>query len=88
MSHKLYKTKDDIRFFLTENIAQITFTKVDGDTRIMRCTLDPSKIAEDKRPIGGAQVKQDNVNVLRVFDLDKNDWRSFRVNSVTDIQVV
>ena len=32
--------------------------------------------------------KKENLDVLSVWDLDNNGWRSFRLDSVTDYQVV
>ena len=66
----------------------VTFTKVDGTERVMRCTTSPHLIPEDKQPIGTLlrEVPEDG-GVLRVFDLDVNDWRSFRVGSVKSVTI-
>lgn len=67
----------------------VTFTKVDGTERVMRCTISPHLIPEDKQPIGTLlqEVPEDG-GTLRVFDLDLGDWRSFRVNSVKSVSIM
>lgn len=64
---------------------QVTFEKSDGTERIMRCTLSESKIPEQSKPKNTG--KKSNDQVLPVFDLDKNAWRSFRLNSVKYFQL-
>jgi hypothetical protein len=66
-----------------ENIPEVhvTFTKRDGTERILKCTLDESKIPEDKRP----KEKTNSISseeAIRVFDIEKQEWRSFRWDSV------
>jgi hypothetical protein len=73
---------------LESNIVEVTFNKVDGTERVMNCTLMedviPSKIPtkETKEP------RAVNANVLNVWDIDKRDWRSFRVANVTGYEFV
>lgn len=61
----------------------ITFDKADGSERTMRCTLVEGKIPEDKKPKGTGRESSDSVQ--RVFDLDKQEWRSFKVDLVKEI---
>jgi hypothetical protein len=66
----------------------VTFTKADGTERVMKCTLDPEllpkvepkPITEDKKP------RKESDKAIRVFDLDKQEWRSFTVTKVKRIQ--
>jgi hypothetical protein len=61
----------------------ITFIKADGADRTMRCTLVESSIPSDKVPKGtGRETAATN---QRVFDLDKQEWRSFKWDSVTQV---
>jgi hypothetical protein len=66
---------------------EITFTKVNGETRIMPCTLDSTKIppAPVKEQINKTEKVQ-NPNTLRVWCTDKQEWRSFRVMSILGIK--
>ena len=72
---------------LTVQPATITFTKKDGTERVMNCTLRGDmlpvvEIKEDKAP------RKQNDNILSVYDLDAQGWRSFTVNTVKRIQFV
>ena len=61
----------------------ISFTKKDGTERKMICTLAENKIPSEKMPKNSEKSKSDDA--LAVFDIEKNDWRSFRWDSVTKI---
>lgn len=75
---------------LREGVVDLSFEKVkDGTIREMRATLKQGLIPEDKMPKGGS-VDQ-NVGgdtTLRVFDLDLNEWRSFRIDKVISFHSV
>ena len=69
----------------------IIFKKVDGTLRTMRCTTCPELLPPAPEPIEGQEVsvkkeRKENPDVARVYDLDKKDWRSFRFDSVTEVQ--
>lgn len=66
--------------------ATITFTKVDGTERVMKCTLEATKlppvvVKENAKP----RKQSDTTKSLRVFDLEKNEWRSFNIKSIKKI---
>lgn len=73
-----------LRHLLQED-CEITFTKVDGSTRIMPCTLRTSAM-----PIREAnefhKTRLFNPDVLSVWCLDKKEWRSFRVMNVVSVK--
>jgi hypothetical protein len=63
----------------------VTFTKADGSDRVMKCTLNPEQLPkvelkEDTKP------KKENTDYLRVFDLEKNEWRSFTIKKVKQVK--
>jgi hypothetical protein len=62
----------------------ITFTKKDGTTRVMKCTRNMDNIPEDKRPSG--TMENASNKVIKAFDLDKQEWRSFSQTSVKRIE--
>lgn len=66
-----------------KNPTTVTFMKKDGTQRVMRCTRSPTQIPEDQHPKNGTG---DSESTLRVFDLDKNEWRSFIVENVKRIE--
>ena len=75
--------KENILEKLRTDEATVKFTKADGTERTMRCTLVESKIPADKRPKATeAQTSSTVGSALRVFDLDKGEWRSFRLMSL------
>lgn len=65
-------------------IVEVVFTKVDGSSRTMRCTTNDKYIREDMKPKGGVVNYSDQVK--RVFDIDIDEWRSFRTDSVISIR--
>jgi len=66
----------------------IEFTKVDGSTRKMHCTLMADKLPERVIVEGAEEKPKRKVNpeIIRVWDLEKEAWRSFKVHSVTAFQ--
>ena len=69
---------------LQRRVMYVTFTKVDGSTRVMKCSLQEGVIPAD---IKGSDKKA-NDEVLAVWDLEKAAWRSFRLDSVTEVDLV
>lgn len=69
---------------LKEHVVEVKFTKKDGTDRVMRCTLQESNIPESAKPKGSNRAVSDES--LRVFDTEKNEWRSFRWDSVKSIR--
>jgi hypothetical protein len=64
----------------TEKEVVVKFTKKDGTVRIMRCTLDFTKIPKEDRPKKVdipriLELLQKN-GIMHVYDLDKKGWRS------------
>jgi len=77
----------------------VDFVKADGTERSMRCTLDsnrippipagtifkssvtnPDGLTENKKP-----RKEPDPHSVRVFDTEKNEWRSFRFDRLQKI---
>jgi hypothetical protein len=78
--------RDALKTLVSENHLEVTFVKRDGTERTMLCTTDSSSIPEERRPIGESKVKE-NTDILRVYDLENDGWRSFRVDSVMSFNV-
>lgn len=62
----------------------ITFTKKDGTERDMFCTLVESSIPKEKIP--KTETSTTTGSAVRVFDTEKQEWRSFRWDSVIKVQ--
>jgi hypothetical protein len=70
---------------LKSGICEVEFTKVNGETRLMKCTLDPSiiPVATKEDPLSQKKVRSVSEEVLPVWDVEREQWRSFRVENVT-----
>jgi hypothetical protein len=68
---------------------EVVFTKVDGSERVMHCTLMESLIPPSGTPqveiVPGAACSTARDTAIRVWDIDKQAWRSFRRDSVISV---
>jgi hypothetical protein len=79
-------SKEDINQLLQNNVGTVTFTKTDGTERVMKCTLQ-SHVLPITEIVEGKVIKTENPNVLSVWDLDNNGWRSFKIDSVLSLNI-
>jgi hypothetical protein len=56
----------------------VEFLKADGSVRKMTGTLDPLIISTYYTEPEVTKPRRVNEDVCKIFDLDKNEWRSFR----------
>lgn len=77
----------NIQDLLRKAILSVTFKKTDGSERVMKCTLRTDLIPEAHKP-SGTKVIKENEYTVRVYDLDKNAWRSFRFDSVSVVDEI
>lgn len=77
--------RDWLKNVLVNSEVSVSFEKKDGTLREMRCTLNPSVVTPYEKKT--ERTRSENDSVLSVFDLDKNDWRSFRLDSVRSVKV-
>ncbi len=68
---------------LKENIVEVTFQKANGEVRKMKATTNESFII----PTNGTGGTS-NPDVQTVVDVDLNEWRRFRLDSVIDVKVI
>jgi hypothetical protein len=74
---------------LKNNVLQVTFSKVNGEERIMPCTLQTEYMPElSESKVQRAEELSVNKSVIRAFAIDKQSWRSFRVDNVKAIEVI
>ena len=76
--------KNWLKTLLQEQKITVEFVKKDGSVRKMVCTLSESKIPVEKVPKNVG--KKQNDEILAVFDIENNGWRSFRWDSIQRIQ--
>ena len=72
---------------LHENVCKVTFTKSNGENRVMNCTLKPDVLKEVLGETYEDNAESIDTNeVITVMDTEKNAWRRFRVDSVTSFE--
>lgn len=76
--------RDNLLKDLREMACEVHFKKVDGSIRNMRCSLREDLLPQgsDPKHLDEQHAKPENKDVIVVWDLEKNGWRSFRVDSV------
>ena len=93
-------TQDEKREYITEQlrsgIVTVTFTKVNGEQRVMPCTLQECFLppvtvhyTNTDNPIDFPTPKKErkvNPDIISAFCTDKQEWRSFRIDSVLGIK--
>jgi hypothetical protein len=74
-------TRDEIKKILQHSIANVTFIKADGTQREMICTLMEFLLPD----LVGTNARRSQ-DVLPVWDMEKQAWRSFRIDRVIKIE--
>jgi len=77
-------TEEELQRILRENIAVVTFNKLDGEQRVMTCTKDFGKIPELLQPKTDRQPPKGSVTV---YDINAKGWRSFKYDRVTKVEI-
>lgn len=85
--------RDTVLNDLRTNVLEVTFKKVDGSTRVMRCTLMPEHLPKNfnenvEEQNNEKSFHSQNPNVIAAWDVQKGGWRSFRMDSVEYLQVI
>lgn len=86
---------NDLLDCLKENYFQIVFIKANGEEREMNCTRNPEFISKyysgpertkEEREI---QLEKDMTNnLVRIFDMDKTEFRSFKLDRLISIELI
>ena len=77
--------KDQLR--TNVNGVRVVFSKKDGTDRSMLCTLAEGKIPADKQPKTEPATGTTTGSAVRVFDIEKQEWRSFTVKNIKRIDL-
>ena len=85
--------RDWIKSLLQVSTITVQFTKADGTVRDMQCTLNPEQLPDivTTGPVDGVVTesakprKAPDPHSLRVFDVEKQEWRSFRFDRLLKI---
>lgn len=84
-------TRQDLLDLLNDEVVNITFDKLSGDERTMKCTLIPEMLPTTERNDKLSQTKirnlEDRVFVVWAVDIEPNAWRSFRYDRVKKVSI-
>lgn len=83
-------TKTELLNLLTENVLEVTFNKLDGDERVMQCTLIANMLPPATKTDALSQTKIRNLEekTVVVWDINANGWRSFRYDRLKKVITV
>jgi len=85
-------TREELLETLGKEVCNVTFDKLSGDERTMKCTLIPSMLPPAQREDKLSQTKirnlEDKVFVVWAIDIETPAWRSFRYDRVKKVEVV
>lgn len=83
-------TQEELYSLLKENVVEITFTKLNGDERVMPCTLIESFLPPAKKddPLTQKKVREISEAVIPVWALESKAFRSFRYDRVKSVKVL
>ena len=73
-----------LRSLLHTNTVAVTFMKVDGTERTLKCTLNPELLP----PVPYNEYKKErraSTTSIAVYDVDLEEWRSFRTADVKTV---
>ena len=81
-------TQEKLLEQLKNGVVEVTFTKLNGDRRVMECTLLPHMLPEPKKsdPLSQKKVREIDPRVVSVWDVNAGGWRAFRYERVESIQ--
>ena len=80
-------TKEDLKMQLEQNVLVVDFTKLNGDKRIMTCTLreDIKPSATKTDTMSQKKVREISDAVVSVWDVNAKGWRSFRYDRINAV---
>ena len=76
--------RKDTQELLRDGVCEVLFIKKNGSERLMNCTLNMDLIPEEMKQFQlykGEKVLE-NLDILKVYDVDVQDWRSFILENV------
>jgi hypothetical protein len=83
-------TQKELKTLLEQNVLVIDFTKLNGDKRVMTCTLreDMKPPANKDDTMSQKKVREISDKVVGVWDVNAKGWRSFRYERINTVEIV
>lgn len=83
-------TKEELLEILKKEVIEVTFTKLNGDERVMPCTLIEDFLPDAKKddPMTQKKVREISDKVIAVWAIESKAFRSFRYDRVKKIEVL
>ena len=83
-------TRDELMETLQKEVAIVTFKKLNGDERVMPCTLIADFLPPAKKDdaITQKKVREISDKVCAVWAVEAKGFRSFRYDRVTNVEVI
>lgn len=83
-------TRADLKNQLEQNVVVVDFTKLNGDKRVMTCTLreDMKPAATKDDTMSQKKVREISDAVVSVWDVNAKGWRSFRYDRINSVNIV
>jgi hypothetical protein len=78
---------NEIMKLLWNHDCEVTFKKINGDVRVMPCTLRQEAIPQ-REAITLHETRLYKPETLSVWCLDKSEWRAFKVGKVMHVRVL
>lgn len=83
---KIEYNRDLLLEELRENVIEVTFDKVNGERRVLRCTLREDLLPKPYNMEADNNFHRANNKVIACWDVHSKGWRSFRIESVLYVQ--
>jgi hypothetical protein len=80
------QTRDEIVTLLKEGLIEVTFTKTNGEERVMKCSLHKDFTSSLTEEVKETNERKINEDVIPAWDIENVGWRSFRIDSITSIR--
>ncbi len=83
-------TREKLMETLKSEVAVVTFKKLNGDERVMPCTLKSAFLPPAKKDdaITQKKVREISDKVCAVWAIEAKGYRSFRYDRVTSIEII
>ena len=83
-------TQPELKTLLEQNVLVVDFTKLNGDKRVMTCTLreDMKPRATKDDTMSQKKVREISDKVVGVWDVNAKGWRSFRYERINAVDIV